>query len=1369
MDTDCPPTGLIGGAPADFTRHFTVTGLSCGRCVGRVTAAVGDLPSVTAVDLQLKTGAMAVTYTSAAAAASPAAASAVVAAVVALGKGASPIEAGAPANNDSRAYTVVGMSCGRCVAAVRQAVGALPGVTDVTVDLATGGMEVVWGGEGASESTRRDTAVVRAVASVGKAATRVGVAAPNGPATRNADKDKDEAVVVKGGGRRDSSSSEVAVVKRRRVWRYNCGCGTSMCCCSTEKVLDTDVGVLVMQHLSSSVSSVTDADWVDDDVPGACGTTGVVCGDKLALPPTKGATDAAEAPVSTAGVGSGVAPKGTATDKANGPWEVRLAVAGMTCASCVGKAEATLTALPGVSAARVNLLSGRASVTVTSAALVDGADLATALERIGYTATVVARGDAAAAGVDTAFLRFASASAAAEAVEHLRAMPGVMAAELLRDGAVVGNVTQPGDAGGDSFDDAERVRTPVATSADPLAADEGETGLTRGRWMLHPAWCGLPWHRGRHRNTPMVVRVQVPPPPPQAATRKSPGDRLALEELVASDVDSSTEEDGDSSSARGTGGAKTKRPPASPPSADLRPTVGGLSPKIKAVMAFAESAEGRHLPFTVTSPADVAGAASDDPQAALRRSARHYLHLFLFAAVWTVPLFVLTMVVRHVPAIGRVLHASIVSERSVPLLDVISWVLATPVQFLAGAGFYRGSYYALRRRRASMDVLIALGTSVAYGFSVAVVVFNASRVAGEGLAEATVFETAALLITIVLFGKWLETLAKGRAAAGVSALAALTPSTATMADDASWAVLKEGVPVGLLSPGDVVLVRPGAKFPVDGVLLGSGGGAAGDDGPSGVPVAVDESMLTGEARPVAKAPGDDVYGGTLNASSAPAVVRATAGGADGVLSRIVSLVDAAQTARAPIEAFADRVSAFFVPAVVVFAIASFAVWYGLAAAGALPASYTESEGDVLFALLFALAVLVIACPCALGLATPSAVMVATTVGATRHGILFKGGGEALQAAAGLGAVLFDKTGTLTEGQPRVTASLRLDEAGGVDEDVASYVTPDTWAAVAAAETMSEHPLARALVAHVRDGLGVSIDATVSTSEAFAGRGLVATLADGRSVMVGSRAWVTDRAAAETTGGAGWALHPRVAASLDTWASRGATVVLAAIDGIPVAAVAIEDALRPDAAAVVTHLDASGVAVWMVTGDAPATAAAVAERLGIPPERTVAGALPWTKTDAVVAAREAVSGLGGRHRRERVAFVGDGINDAPALAAADVGVAMGAGSAVAAESAGIVLVRSALADVAVAAHLATVAFRRIRWNYLWALGYNVAGLPIAAGALYPALGRRLPPFLAAVAMAASSICVVASSLALRWYKAPVIGGDGGDGEEGEVFA
>jgi len=567
------------------------------------------------------------------------------------------------------------------------------------------------------------------------------------------------------------------------------------------------------------------------------------------------------------------------------------------------------------------------------------------------------------------------------------------------------------------------------------------------------------------------------------------------------------------------------------------------------------------------------------------------------------------------------------------------------------------------------------------------------------LAEGTVFETAALLLTIVLtivhFGKWLEALAKGRAAAGVSALAALAPSTATVAAPGGRAVAADGVPVGLLSPGDMVWVRPGASFPVDGVVLGAGAadGAAhcsggGGNGraptPAATPLSVDESMLTGEARPAAKTPGNEVYVGSLNASAALAVVCVTAAGEGGVLSRIMALVDEAQTARAPIEAFADRVSAVFVPAVVSCAGSTFAVWYGLAAGGAFPPSRAAAEGDVLFALLFALAVLVIACPCALRLATPSAVMVATAVGASRHGILFKGGAEALQAAAGLGVVLFGKTGTLTEGKPRVTGAVRLDgvAADGARGPADVAVSDATWSALAAAEAVSEHPLARALVAHVREGVGVAADGVdVVDSEAAPGRGIVATLTDGRVVAVGSGPWMADRSPT-------WAPPPATAADLTAWAARGATVVLVSIDGTPTAAaVAIEDTLRPDASAVVAHLTRSGMAVWMVTGDAAATAAAVADRVGIPPAPVVAGALPWAKTDAVAAARDA---LPPASRYRRVAFVGDGINDALALAAADVGVAMGAGSAAAAESAGVVLVRSALDDVAVAADLAAVA-------------------------------------------------------------------------------
>jgi len=444
--------------------------------------------------------------------------------------------------------------------------------------------------------------------------------------------------------------------------------------------------------------------------------------------------------------------------------------------------------------------------------------------------------------------------------------------------------------------------------------------------------------------------------------------------------------------------------------------VPGRSPKIGALRALEAATRGR-LPLTVTSVSAVAaGAAGGDVQTSLHSAGRLHLALCRFASVLTVPLLVVTMVVRHVPAAAAVLDASLVASRRVLLIDVTAWALATPVQAVAGAGFYRGSSYTLRRRCASMDVLIALGTSVAYVFSARVVALNATRPAGAGLAEGTVFETAAplltIVLTIVLFGKWLEPLAKGRAAAVVSALAALAPSTATVPAPGGRAVAADGVPVGLLLSGDVVWVRPGASFLVDGMVLGagaadgaahcSGGGGSGRaPTPPATPLSVDESMLTGEARPAAKTPGDEVFVGSLNAAAALAVFRITAAGEDGVLSRIMALVNEAQTARAPIEAFADRVMEAFVPAVVAFAGATFAVWYGLAAGGAFPSSRTAAEGDVLFALLFALAVILIACLSALGLATPSVVMVATAVDASRNGILFKGRGGG--AAGGGGA------------------------------------------------------------------------------------------------------------------------------------------------------------------------------------------------------------------------------------------------------------------------------------------------------------------------------------------------------------------------------
>ena len=670
------------------------------------------------------------------------------------------------------------------------------------------------------------------------------------------------------------------------------------------------------------------------------------------------------------------------------------------------------------------------------------------------------------------------------------------------------------------------------------------------------------------------------------------------------------------------------------------------------------------------------------------------------------------------------------------------WALATPVQLWAGAQFYAAGLLPLRRGAPNMHTLIALGTTTAYLYSAAVVLLDAlspATLTAAGIEAAVFFDTAAVIIALILLGRLLEAQARGRTSEAIRKLIGLAPSTARLVRDGG----EVDVPVAQVAVGDTLLVRPGEKIPVDGQLT---------DGYS----TVDESMLTGESMPVDKAPGDPVYGATLNRLGA-FQYRATQVGQDTVLAQIIRLVEQAQGSKAPIQRLADRVAGGFVPAVVAVALAAFLLWLLLGPAPALT-----------YATLVFVAVLIIACPCALGLATPTAIIVGTGRGAL-SGIIIRRA-EALERAAQVNTVALDKTGTLTTGRPQVTQLITapahpqnppesgIESARNTNKGIqyASESPPSTEGGLggftprtaenellylaASAERASEHPLAEAIVAEARRrGLEPSAP---SNFQARPGLGVSAEV-DGRAVLLGNRALLRQY---------GIPLDGLDAAA-GRVAEQGSTPVFLAADGVALGVIALADAPKPTAAAAVAQLQAMGLEVALLTGDNAATAAAIAQGLGL--SQFEAEVLPQDKAAAV------------RRRQGQgriVAMVGDGINDAPALAQADVGIAMGAGADVAIESADITLMRDDPAAVAGALRLSRQTIRTVKQNLFWAFFYNVLLIPVAAGALYPlfqALGGVpgglefffgelgfLNPALAALAMAGSSVTVVTNSLRLR---------------------
>ncbi|VVA30529.1 PREDICTED: copper-transporting ATPase [Prunus dulcis] len=686
-----------------------------------------------------------------------------------------------------------------------------------------------------------------------------------------------------------------------------------------------------------------------------------------------------------------------------------------------------------------------------------------------------------------------------------------------------------------------------------------------------------------------------------------------------------------------------------------------------------------------------------------------YRNQFFLSCLFSVPIFFFSMVLPMLPPYGNWLEYKVHNTLTVGML--LRWILCTPVQFIVGRRFYVGSYHALRRRSANMDVLVALGTNVAYFYSVYIAMKALALDKFEGQ---DFFETSSMLISFILLGKFLEVIAKGKTSDALAKLTDLAPDTAYLLslDDDGNVISEMEISTQLIQRNDILKIVPGAKVPADGIVV------------SGQSY-VNESMITGEARPIAKRLGDKVIGGTINENGC-LQVKATHVGAETALSQIVQLVEAAQLARAPVQKLADKISKFFVPTVVIAAFLTWLGWFIPGEFGLYPKHWIPKGMDKFeLALQFGISVLVVACPCALGLATPTAVMVATGKGASQ-GVLIKGG-NSLEKAHKVKTVVFDKTGTLTVGKPEVVSAVLF----------SNYSMEEFCAVATAAEANSEHPIAKSIVEHAKRLL-TKFGSTEHVMEAkdfevHTGAGVRGRVGD-KMVLVGNKRLMRD---------CNVQVRPEVEEYVSENEKLARTCVLVAIDGKVAGSFAVTDPVKPEAARVISYLHSMSISSIMVTGDNWATAAAIAKEVGI--DKVFAETDPLGKADRIKELQ--LKGL-------TVAMVGDGINDSPALVAADVGMAIGAGTDVAIEAADIVLMKSNLEDVVTAIHLSRKTMSRIRLNYVWALGYNILGMPIAAGVLFPFTGIRLPPWLAGACMAASSLSVVCSSLLLQSYKKPL---------------
>ncbi|WP_076857090.1 heavy metal translocating P-type ATPase [Burkholderia pseudomallei] len=1139
----------------------------------------------------------------------------------------------APAAPITTTLLVEGMHCGGCTSRVEQALAQVPGVTGAVADLAAGTATV-------AAASAIDTA--RLVAALDAAGYRATVAtAP--AATGNADarhgraRDEDDdaaaaphtaAVTLTIGGMTCGGCArrvEQALAAVRGVADAKVDLATTSAKASVARDVDSQTLVAAVERAGYRANVVRDARAEAAPKPAAC-------------PFEDAARSAAPAAAFAVDESSAASPERVATQS------FELDIAGMTCASCVGRVEKALAQVPGVVRATVNLATEKAAVDADADAHVDTARLIDAVKRAGYRASPVSDPASALApspeiaaartAIELDIAGMTCASCVGRVEKALAQVPGVVRAtvNLATEKAAV-------DADADAHVDTARLIDAVKRAgyraspvSDPASALAPSPEIAAARTAIELDIAGMTC-------ASCVGRVEK-------ALAQVPGVARATVNLATEKATVDADADAHVDTARLIDAVKRAGYRASP-------AIAACAPASRA-----------------TATADAAATRPASPSADDRKlaEARRERALVIASAVLTTPLAL------------PMFAAPFGVDAALPAW--LQLALASIVQFGFGARFYRAAWHALKARAGNMDLLVALGTSAAYGLSIWLMLRD------PGHAAHLYFEASAVIVTLVRFGKWLEARAKRQTTDAIRALNALRPDRARIVEHG----VERDVPLAQVRVGTVVRVLPGERVPVDGRIE------------AGV-THVDESLITGESLPVPKGPGERVTAGSINGEGA-LTVATTAIGAETTLARIIRLVESAQAEKAPIQRLVDRVSAVFVPAIVAIAFATFAGWL-VAGAG------------VETAILNAVAVLVIACPCALGLATPAAIMAGTGV-AARHGVLIKDA-QALELAQRARIVAFDKTGTLTQGRPTVTAF-----------DAIGIPRGDALALAAAVQRASAHPLARAVVAAFdadADARRSSLAAAhADTPRAVAGRGVEARV-DARLLALGSTRWRDELGIAVPDGVA------RRAAALEAAGNTVSWLMRADAPREALALVAFGDTVKPNARRAIERLAARGIRSALVTGDNRGSATAVAASLGI--DEVHAQVLPDDKA-RVVAQLKATAGDGA------VAMVGDGINDAPALAAADVGIAMATGTDVAMHTAGITLMRGDPALVADAVDISRRTYRKIQQNLFWAFVYNLVGIPLAA------LGW-LNPMIAGAAMAFSSVSVVTNALLLRRWK------------------